>query len=142
MRVSNRVRTIITGAIFVVLCAACWFTPPARGPDVAYTPSPFTWEAIPYQVSSPTPSPIPNVITLTPTPSPTQAVCKVYTRISNGVLNLRSCAGLDCPALAWLNEGDELHPLPTEQVGQWLPVESAGRSGWVYAAFTDCGGKP
>jgi len=127
--------------LFMVLCLACTMTAPPgswANPSTE-TPSPFVFEAIPVLVSSPTPSP---AHTPAPTPSPTQAVCKVHTGIERGTLNLRQCASLDCEPIAWLEEGSELHPLPTEQIGQWLPVRAGTLTGWVYAQFTTCGGKP
>lgn len=54
------------------------------------------------------------------------------------VLNLRSCAGIDCPIKAWLLQGETLTVI---QPGiAWIKVTTpSGKVGWVKSTY--CGGK-
>lgn len=76
--------------------------------------------------------PIEDTQDLRPTSSDT--LCTVNT----AVLNLRSCAGTDCPVNAWLLQGESLTIL---QPGtSWIKVQTtSGKTGWVNSTF--CGGQ-
>lgn len=70
-------------------------------------------------------------------PSPPPKTCQVKTGLPEGRLNLRACGGMDCPILAFVNEGETLTQAQT--VNGWLEVTTAGGlTGWVNSKFTDC----
>jgi len=59
--------------------------------------------------------------------------CHVRTRVSGGVLNLRSCAGTACSVIGYLNEGE---PLTVLERGAWLKVETVtSEQGYVNSKF-------
>ncbi len=99
-----------------------------------------------YGITTPTPLLTPTLspaftpnptITTTPAPSATPFVV-VQTGYANGWLNLRSCAGLDCPVLGVVQEGQALRLLgsQTNALGAvWLHVDAGGLTGWVSRSF-------
>ena len=54
--------------------------------------------------------------------------------VSASVLNMRTCAGTQCAAQAWLREGDVLTIRSTQS--QWIQVVTRNNiTGWVYSKF-------
>ena len=110
--------TIATLAVVVTLSCQV-ITPPTTLP----APPPATVTA--------TLAPAPVTVTVTlPTTEPVgQApaeTCTVTTGVSNGSVNLRSCAGVTCPAGSWAGEGAVLKVLET--VAGWKRTAA----GWVW----------
>jgi uncharacterized protein YgiM (DUF1202 family) len=131
----KRYLTII--ALLLAALACSLSAPPAALLEVQNTPTPtFTPAAMRILWSSPTPPPTtcPEHMTATPTQA---ASCKVKTGLQDGRLNLRSCAGVDCPAIAWLQEGAPLTILPTPPANGWLPVQVGDLKGWVNSTFCE-----
>lgn len=59
--------------------------------------------------------------------------CHVQTRISAGVLNLRSCGGTACSVITYLQEGE---PLTVLERGPWLKVKTvSGMAGYVNSIY-------
>lgn len=98
-----------------------------------------TATAPPSQVDTPTSQPLVQHVLATtpPIPTDTPVRCVVHTGVPGGRLNLRTWPGIQAPAIAWLHEGDELHPLP-DRSGIWLAVEVGNMTGWVNSELTTC----
>ena len=72
-----------------------------------------------------------------PEPTVHVPVCHVKTDVSNGTLNLRSCAGTACSVITYLAENESLVIL---ERGKWLKVRTmAGAVGYVNSQFISCG---
>jgi len=76
------------------------------------------------------------------TPTPAAPRCHVETGDPAGWLNLRSCAGLSCAAIAWLPEGAPVELLPTPAAGAWLAVWTGEVTGWAYSDYLSCEVQP
>lgn len=70
-----------------------------------------------------------------PSPTPTPITCTV----TADALHLRACAGTHCTVLDWLEQGEELTILDTND--DWIQVQTQiGDTGWVKGKY--CGGQP
>jgi uncharacterized protein YgiM (DUF1202 family) len=70
-----------------------------------------------------------------PSPTATPSTCIVIT----DALHLRACAGTHCTVLDWLEQGEELTILDTND--DWIQVRTqTGDTGWVKGKY--CGGQP
>lgn len=70
------------------------------------------------------------------TPEPTQEqFCTVKTGTADGILHLRSCAGIDCSVLAYLPENTSIRVLIR---GDWSQVLVFNMIGWVNSVFIEC----
>ena len=70
-----------------------------------------------------------------PSPTPTPITCTV----TADALHLRACAGTHCTVLDWLEQGEELTILDTND--DWIQVQTqTGDTGWVKGKY--CGGQP
>ena len=70
-----------------------------------------------------------------PSPTATPTTCMV----TADALHLRACAGTHCTVLDWLEQGEELTILDTNN--DWIQVQSqTGDTGWVKGKY--CGGQP
>jgi len=104
--------------IFSLACSLT--TPPQPAQDLSAQLSNKTHLATPM----PDPSPIPHTM---------PATCTV----SAQSLHLRECAGLHCPVVDWLSNGDVLEIQETDQ--DWINVITpSGQTGWVHSKY--CGG--
>jgi uncharacterized protein YraI len=69
--------------------------------------------------------------------SVTPGTCEVYTGITGGTVNLRTCAGTSCRVLDILTEGESLSIVTA---GNWTQATRAdGVTGWLYSKY--CKGK-
>ena len=70
-----------------------------------------------------------------PSPAGTPVTCTVMA----DALHLRACAGTHCTVLDWLEQGEELTILDTND--DWIQVQTqTGDTGWVKGKY--CGGQP
>ena len=70
-----------------------------------------------------------------PSPTPTPVTCMV----TADALHLRACAGTHCTVLDWLEQGEELTILDTND--DWIQVQTqSGGTGWVKGKY--CGEQP
>lgn len=77
--------------------------------------------------------------TASPTLSPAPKLCQVKTGIDAGMLNLRTCGGIDCPLASVLLEGETVTQTKQEPVNEWIQVTTAGGlRGWLNSNYTDC----
>jgi len=71
--------------------------------------------------------------------TPTPALVTVTT----WALTVRACPGVSCEALGWLHRGEVVvldgPPASAEDGGTWVPVRTAGLSGWVNLRFLSGG---
>ena len=103
---------------------------PARTSALAASPRPTVTATV---ASPPTPSTTPGGCGSTPPPGGDQTPV-----LTTAPVNLRSGPGLSCPVVVVLAPGTTAvtRGAPISADGRlWLPIEAAGRSGWVAADF-------
>lgn len=109
----DNVKQIVLTLVLLPLVLACSLTgaPLAATDQVSVPATPIM--AIPSPTCSPTPLP----------------TCLVTTGVEGGALNVRACAGIHCPVLQVVHEGDRIEVV-SESDG-WLNIGK----GWVNARF-------
>ena len=71
--------------------------------------------------------------------SPSPTLTPVTCTVTADALHLRACAGTHCTVLDWLEQGEELTILDTNN--DWIQVQTqTGETGWVKGKY--CGGQP